>query len=170
MSGPLEATSLQEWADEQVDMAPHYRTLIRYAERCTTIIEWGVRGGVSTWAFLDGLPPEGRLVSVDIIPCVVPPRVSEDERWTFIIGDDVAPQVVMQLPETCDLLFIDTSHTYRQTVKELELAPRFEPHMIVMHDVNMDEVRQAVDEFCEREGWKIAGYEEPFGLATLLRR
>lgn len=163
----LEATSLAQWAHDQVDMAPHYQTLIRQAKECQTIIEWGVRGGVSTWAFLDGLPEDGHLYSVDIVDCVVPPRVSNDERWTFIVGDDLDPQVRAQLPETADLVFIDTSHTYEQTVAELGIVLDYQPARITMHDVNQPQVRQAVDEFCARTGWRMVAYEEPYGLTTL---
>ena len=94
----LEAVSLDAWAYEQVDMFPHYSTLTRYARECETIVEFGVRGGVSTWALLDGLPAGGYLYSVDIADCVVPPRVTSDPRWTFVIGDDLDPQVQVQLP------------------------------------------------------------------------
>lgn len=167
MSGPLEATTLHDWAVEQVDMAPHYYTLIEDAKSCKVIVEWGVRGGVSTWAFLAGLPANGRLYSVDILPCVVPPAVSEDPRWTFIVGDDLDPDVRKQLPEHADLVFIDTSHTYEQTAKELDLALDFEPDRIVMHDYVMEPVRQAADEFCLNNGWVLTDNELPFGLATL---
>src|SRR5688500_20262545 len=93
-------TDLRQFAFDQVDMAPHYQTLIRLARDCHTIIEWGVRGGVSTWAFLDGLPADGVLVSVDIVDCVVPRRVSEDPRWTFLVGDDLDPTIRAQLPRS----------------------------------------------------------------------
>jgi predicted O-methyltransferase YrrM len=165
--GALEATELDAWAYEQVDMHPHYQTLTRYARECQTIVEWGVRGGVSTWALLDGLPPDGVLFSVDIIDCVVPPRVSEDPRWYFIIGDDLSPIVRAQLPPLCDLVFIDTSHTYEQTVGELASALTFGTRRIVMHDYVMQPVLQAGTEFCEREGWRVVDNEMPYGLATL---
>ncbi len=167
MVGALEATDLGAFANEWVDMAPHYPTLIRYARECDVIIEWGVRGGVSTWALLEGLKDGGTLWSVDIDECVVPPRVSSDPRWRFLIGDDLDPLIQAQLPPVCDLVFIDTSHTYEQTAGELVYALTLQPRRIVMHDVNQAPVRQAVDEFIAREGWRMTGYEEPWGLATL---
>ncbi len=166
----LEAVDLQSWADAQVDMAPHYRTLTRYAQECDVIVEWGVRGGVSTWALLDGLKPKGSLYSVDILDCIVPPRVSQDPRWTFLIGDDLDPLIQKQLPPACDLVFIDTSHTYEQTVGELAYALTLQPRRIVMHDYVMPPVLQAGTEFCEREGWRVVDNEMPYGLATLERR
>ncbi len=99
MTGSLEATDLDAWAYENVDMHPHYRTLTRYAQECSVIVEWGVRGGVSTWALLDGLPADGVLYSVDVIDCIVPPRVSQDPRWVFLVGDDLEPTIQARLPD-----------------------------------------------------------------------
>jgi predicted O-methyltransferase YrrM len=169
MPGSLEATDLQSWADENVDMAPHYRTLTKYARECTVIVEWGVRGGVSTWALLDGLPEDGLLYSVDVIDCIVPPRVSSDPRWHFLVGDDLDPVIQARLPDSCDLVFIDTSHEYEQTVGELAYAADLHPARIVMHDYVMEPVLRAGTEFCAREGWTVVDNEMPFGLATLVK-
>lgn len=167
MTGPLDATDLAQWAYEQVDMAPHYPTLTRYARECTLIVEFGVRGGVSTWALLDGLYEGGHMWSVDIVDCVVPPRVSEDPAWTFIVGDDMDPEVQKQLPEKADLVFIDTSHEYEHTVKEIALALTLNPRRLVFHDYVMAPVAQAVDEFCASSGWMVVANELPYGLATV---
>lgn len=156
----LEATDLATFANDWVDCVPHYPTLTRLASEAQTIVEWGVRGGVSTWALLDGLPSDGRLYSVDIDACIVPPRVSGDPRWTFIVGDDLDPLVQAQLPTSADLIFIDTSHTYGQTVAELALALTIGPKRIALHDYELDAVRRAVNEFCSREGWHIAINEQ----------
>jgi len=163
----LDYTDLQQFAYDQVDMAPHIATLGRHASEAHAIVEWGVRGGVSTWAMLDAMPADGRLWSVDIIDCVVPPRVSGDPRWTFLVGDDLDPAIQSQLPDACDLVFIDTSHTYEQTAGELAYALTLHPGRIVMHDYVMPPVAQAADEFCAREGWRVVHNELPFGLATL---
>src|SRR6185503_778086 len=72
-----------------------------------------------------------------------------------------------QLPPACDLIFIDTSHTYEQTTAELGIVLEYQPRKVVMHDVNQPQVRQAVDEFLERTGWRMTGYEDGWGLATL---
>lgn len=156
MTGALAATNLHAYATEWVDCAPHYPTLIDLARSARTVIEFGVRGGVSTWALLDGLPEDGHLWSVDIDNCIVPPRVSTDPRWTFLVGDDLDPLVQEHLPASADLVFIDTSHTYGQTVAELAYALRFGPARIALHDYALDAVKRAVDEFCVREGWRIA--------------
>ena len=168
MTPARDATNLSQWAAANVDMAPHIATLTKLARASRTIVEFGVRGGVSTWAFLDGLPATGSLYSVDIVDCDVPPRVSADPRWTFIVGDDLDPAVQAQLPDRADLVFIDTSHEYKQSVAELAYAQTFLPDLIVMHDYVMEPVLRAGTEFCEREGWRVAANEMPYGLATLV--
>jgi len=164
----LNATDLRQWAADQVDMAPHIATLTKLARKCQTIVEFGVRGGVSTWALLDGLSETGRLYSVDIIDCDVPPRVSDDPRWTFIVGNDTDPAVQRQLPDRADLVFIDTSHEYEHTCVELAFAQTLIPARIVLHDYVMADVLRAGTEFCEREGWRVIANEMPYGLATLV--
>jgi cephalosporin hydroxylase len=155
MTGALAATNLHAFATEWVDCVPHYPTLTRLASEAKTVIEWGVRGGVSTWALLDGLPQDGHLWSVDIDNCVVPPRVSADPRCRFLVGDDLDTAIQAQLPVDADLVFIDTSHTYDQTVAELAYAAQL-TNRIALHDYALDDVKRAVDEFCVREGWHIA--------------
>ncbi len=159
MTGALAAIDLDAYANEWVDCAPHYRTLTRLAN-VGVVVELGVRGAVSTWALLDGLPADGHLYSVDIIDCTVPPRVSEDPRWTFLVGDDLDPVIQAQLPEHADLVFIDTSHTYDQTVAELAYVPALTPARIALHDYALDAVKRAVDEFCAREHWHITINEQ----------
>ena len=164
MTGALAATNLHSFATEWVDCVPHYPTLTRHARDAKVVVEFGVRGGVSTWALLDGLPADGVLVSVDIIDCVVPPRVSADPRWTFLVGDDLDPAIQAQLPDHADLVFIDTSHTYEQTAAELAFSSTLTPDRIILHDYALDAVRRAVDE-C---GWRVAEYEQSqWGLVVL---
>jgi len=159
VTGALAAVDLDAYANEWVDCVPHYRTLTRLAD-VPVVVELGVRGGVSTWALLDGLPADGRLYSVDIIDCTVPPRVSGDPRWAFLVGDDLDPEVQHRLPEHADLVFIDTSHTYEQTVAELAYTLTLTPARIALHDYALDAVRRAVSEFCDREGWHIEVNEQ----------
>lgn len=154
-------------------MAPHVGTLTRYAAEATSIVEFGVRGGVSTWALLDGLPGNGRLWSVDIDDCTVPDRVRDDSRWTFIVGDDRECEVLDRLPKSADLVFIDTSHEYEHTALELAYAFSLRPRRIVCHDAEWPGVARAMLEFCMGANWRIAAYDEAsdergsFSLATL---
>ncbi len=126
----------------------------------TTIIELGTRGGVSTIAWLYGLEHQGQLWSVDIDPA---PELPYD-HWTFIQGDDLDPKIVASLPDKADIVFIDTSHAYLQTWKELNIYRwRVRPGgKIVLHDTELHKpfglrnqppfpVKTAVAEFCADE-------------------
>lgn len=161
--------TLQQHAAEMVDMVPHIDTLTRYAERANTILELGVRTGVSTWALLDGLHEDGRLVSVDIVDVRghMPNRILADRRWTFLIGDDRT----LALPiDTADLVFIDTSHEYHHTVFELDLAARLRAEWILLHDYELDDVADAVAGFLRRGTYRLALIEpSQWGLAGLQR-
>lgn len=173
MGDPRLATDLVAWATDQRDMLPHLATLTYYAGEADAIVEFGTRGGVSTWALLDGLPKDGRMWSVDIADCVVPPRVSSDPRWTFIVGDDMTDEVHVQLPKEADLVFIDTSHEYLHTKGELEFARLLGPARIICHDVDWPGVAQAMAEFCIDNHWNVIAFNEAgddrgmFSLAVL---
>lgn len=161
--------SLIEYARHWADMVPHLATLTRFASECRTVVEFGVRGGVSTWALLDGLPRDGRLVAVDTDPDVrfmAPPWVLGDPRLTLVIGDDRK----VRLPKSADLVLIDTTHEREQTAAELRIAARLRPARIACHDWNAAGVREAVEAFCTAGKWRVAGVEEsPWGLAWLER-
>jgi predicted O-methyltransferase YrrM len=77
-----------------------------------------------------------------------------------------------RLPQPIDLLFIDTNHLYRYTVRELEKYSRLlrGGSWIVLHDyVSFPGVNQAVEEFVKTLSTKPRFY--PFlhqnGLALL---
>lgn len=127
------------------------------------IIELGVRSGNSTAAFLAALEMRGgHLHSVDIDPVTMP--WAGHEQWTFHHGDDML--LAADLPDAVDIVFIDTSHHYSQTVAELEMYWRkVKPGgVILMHDTELADpagapagdpafpVRTAIDQFCERHG------------------
>jgi hypothetical protein len=96
----------QELCSIPSDINEHLPLFSQVAQGCDTIIELGTRGGVSTVAWLHGLPPHGRLFSVDIHPG--PDLGFPDDRWEFIQGDDL--EVADRLP-VADVVFIDTTAT-----------------------------------------------------------
>jgi predicted O-methyltransferase YrrM len=153
------------------DMEPHLGHLMDLASRARVVVEFGIRGAVSSWAILDGLPPDGVLVGVDINPdCSVPERVRMDPRWTFVVGDSVK----VDLPRHADLVMIDSSHEYEQTVLELERAATLTPDVIALHDylyADTPAVKQAVDEFVASDAPYALEVVHPsqWGLAVLRR-
>jgi predicted O-methyltransferase YrrM len=126
-----------------------------------TVIELGVRGGISTAAWLWGLEQTGgHLYSVDIDPAPY-----EADNWTFIQGDDLI--IADQLPDEADVIFVDTSHTYEQTKAEIELyLPRTRKFML-FHDTDVAEfgVRRALDELCL--GWTERPGSNGLGVVTI---
>lgn len=151
------------------DMVPHLDTLIRLARGCEVIVELGVRTGVSSWAFLEGLPPYGSLVSVDQAwHPDIPAEIANDPRWTFIQGDDRTHGIQERLPHA-DLWLIDTTHEYHHTLEELALAARF-TRRILLHDFALPDVADAVRGFVDRTDWRIVRIEpSQWGLVEIVR-
>lgn len=162
------------------DIGEHLPTFVDLCRRLNAkkVIELGTRGGVSTIGWLYGLEEtDGHLWSVDIDP---PPPFKHD-RWTFIQGDDLDPETLAQLPRgTVDIVFIDTSHVYEQTVAELNVY-RWRVRRggrIVLHDTELRHpidapifppypVKRAVKEFCDEEKLIWTNHPNSFGLAVI---
>lgn len=140
------------------------------------VIELGTRRGASTVAFLHALEATGgRLTSIDLDP---PPALKHD-RWDFIQGDDLDPRVVSTLPPA-QVVFIDTTHHYEQTMAELHVYRYLvEPGgVIACHDTQLERpprspayptfpVRHAIEEFCNTEGFQWTEYPDCFGLGII---
>lgn len=104
-----------------------------------SVLELGVRSGNSTAAFLAAAEKNnGHVWSSDIFRPDVPDEWFESPYWTFVEGDDL--QVGDLLPAIVDVLFIDTSHAYRQTLAELNMyAKRVRAGgVIILHDTELE--------------------------------
>lgn len=154
-----------------------------------TVVELGVRSGNSTAALLAAVERTGgHLWSVDV--CLIPQtnyvlfaraagvtnRGDEGALWTFIIGNDL--EVAHRLPERIDVLFIDTSHTFAQTLAELRLyGPRAD--VVLLHDTMLERpdasppsdpsfpVRAAVDVYLDESGRSFTNFEHCYGLGVI---
>lgn len=112
------------------------------------VIELGVRTGRSTAALLAAVEQTGGQVwSCDVTGPKIDPLIAEHERWTIRIGDDIA--VADTAPEQCDVLFIDTSHDYGQTLAELDAyAPKVRAGgVILLHDTALQHPEADVSGF-----------------------
>ena len=135
----------------QQDIVEHlpflYETACRYEG--VRVIELGVRRGNSTSAFLAAAyERDGQVWSCDFKRPLVPQWWHDLDRWTFYQGDDRPKGARVVAPSGCDVLFIDTSHTYPHTKEELRAyGPRVCPGGVILcHDTDMGGVSRALDE------------------------
>jgi predicted O-methyltransferase YrrM len=136
------------------------------------VLELGVRGGASTSAFL-AAAEDGRverLWSVDINACGGIWAYGH-ENWTFVQGESSDCDLLdaVGLPTRLDLLFIDTSHTYEQTKRELEAwERRVKPGgLTLLHDAYEEGVRRAVAEYCDERGKRYSLRVGSFGMFVI---
>jgi predicted O-methyltransferase YrrM len=140
------------------------------------VVELGVRSGNSTAALLAAVEVTGgHLYSVDIGIPQWPPEFYQSKHSTLIIGDDL--EVVDQVPEAIDVLFIDTSHKYFQTLAELGLyGPRADT--ILLHDTELEHpdgappdppypVKAAIETWCAKTGRSWLNRENCWGLGVI---
>lgn len=162
------------------DIYEHLPVFVKTAQELDAqkVVELGSRGGVSTVAWLYAMEEtDGHLWSVDLGNG---PTALSHDRWTFIEGNDLDPKVVRQLPDDADIVFIDTIHTYEQTLAELNVyVHKVRPGgRILLHDSAVHAwigmrgqppfpVKTAVEEFCADEGLAATYRDNCFGLATI---
>lgn len=144
------------------------------------VVELGTRGGTSTIAWLYGLKwTGGRCWSVDIAEA---PKF-QFHHWSFVQGDDLDPEVVKQLPSDADIVFIDTTHAFEDTLAELNVYRHKvrSGGRIVLHDTELRRpyefvsrlpqplypVRVAVEQFCEEEDLKWTNHTNNNGLGVI---
>lgn len=165
--------------DEPSDIYEHLPTFVELCELVNAqhVIELGTRTGVSTVAFLYALEGKGKLTSVDLSER---PDIGDHEHWTFIQGDDLDSEVVGELDQA-DIVFIDTSHAYEQTYRELNLYRWFvKPGGVILcHDtmlmrpIDADPldppfpVRKAIERFCREQKYQWFNYEHCYGLGVI---
>lgn len=125
------------------DIFEHLPTLRAYAAKCESVLEMGVRGCVSSWAFALGLLENGKaqkkLLLNDIDVCDTTALEQAVCKTPLQIRTIWMNNLKVTLEEDVDLTFIDTWHVYGQLKRELALyAPRTRKY-ILMHDTTVDE-------------------------------
>jgi len=118
------------------DINEHLPTLKKYSEECDHITEMGVRGAVSTYAFMMGKPK--KLIGIDIESVErwggdlnILKKVAKENNieFEFILSDSVKIEI-----EETDLLFIDTEHNYLQLKTELIKHGNKAKKYLIFHD------------------------------------
>ena len=119
------------------DINEHVPTILKYGQECDHITEMGVRGILSTWAWL-ACAPKDKFISYDLYhPSHWGGNIKEVEdtakayniNFEFIQAD----VLTIDIDET-DLLFIDTWHHYDQLTAELKRHSHKARKYICFHD------------------------------------
>lgn len=114
----------------------HLPTLKSLSSECDSVVEMGIGRIVSTWALLAGRPK--KLTSYDInhprihgvsLDEITEASLEEKIEFNFIQADTANVEI-----EPCDLLFIDSLHTYEHLKKELELHAKKVRKYMAFHD------------------------------------
>lgn len=121
----------REHAAKPTDIHQHLPTLYSLVvdSKAKAVLELGVRAGESTVAFLEAVEATGgHLTSLDIDPCEAARAMIKgyglEARWTFVHEDDLVFGAAWDKSKPWDLIFVDSSHIYEHTKKEVAL---FEP-------------------------------------------
>lgn len=162
----------EEAVARKSDLQSHLHILRNYATQCDLIVELGFRHGLSATAFLATLPK--RLHSIDWNH---PPFGIDQEKLAQLLTlreftYQEADSRTVKIPE-CDLLFIDTWHTYDQLFLELMIHADQVRTYILIHDTLESQfpgMTCAVEDFVLDNPWKIeAEVFTPPGLIVLER-
>ncbi len=125
---PVEALYTEHLQSRRHSTAAHLPRLRQYAQDCDLAIEFGTRHGASASALLLGAR---RVISYDL-------AVSDHHaalhraagaRWTFCQQDSCRAPVT-----PCDLLFLDSRHTYAHTAAELDRHADVVTRWLIFHD------------------------------------
>ena len=126
------------------DIMEHLPTLYNYSKECDSVFETGVRGCVSSWAFLCGLlnGTQNRkcLFMNDINICHVEELVNVGKNFDIDIKYEWKNNLLLELEKNYDITFIDTWHVYGQLKRELEKFSKITNKYIIMHDTTVDEI------------------------------
>jgi hypothetical protein len=145
----------KELCEKKSDINLHLPTIRKYVTKGDVVIELGVRDCVSTWALLANKPRA--LASVDVVR---PPEknLKEVQLAAKKIGTDFRFELADSLNleiQGVDVLFIDTTHTYSQLIKELWAHARNVKKYIILHDIEIPEMKACVTDFLYNTDWKV---------------
>lgn len=141
------------------------------------VMEFGTRTGNSTAALLYALQVRqgGRLYSVDPEVPDVPDEWFHDPRWQYCrdYSYDCLITVGMAERNGIDVLFVDSSHTYDDTIRELETyMPFVKPGGVALfHDTmvmnDVCDVAKALTHYCAEHGLVWTEARHCYGLGRI---
>lgn len=109
-------------------ISAHLPRLKALATGCRVAVEFGVKAGASSTALLIGA---GSVISYDTVetPSARQLQALAGTRWDYRIQDSREAE-----PVACDLLFVDSLHTYAQVAAELDRHAASVHRYLVFHD------------------------------------
>lgn len=120
------------------DAAMRFDTYVELAKGAQNIVELGVYTGLSTSALLLAKPAKMLSVDVQSHTFTIVAEIEHNARlqgtdYKFLIAND------LEIPAfEHDLLFIDTTHEYQQTLNELDHWGKLCKGKIILHDACVD--------------------------------
>ena len=153
----------QDAVNTPSDVNEHVDVLREYASKSSSVAEFGVRGGVSTFGLIYGLSQSTAAtksyVGVDINYCDITKTMSQHAKeagidYTFIQHDSAT----VDIPQV-DTLYIDSWHIYGHLKRELNNNHKKVNKWIIMHDTTVDGVLgESI-----RNGWNTAQQSKETG-------
>jgi hypothetical protein len=126
------------------DINEHLETLYDYSTQCEKILECGVRGCISSWAFTYGVlnnnKPIKKITLNDIEVCNIDELINATNGLDINIDYQWKSDLDLEINENYDMVFIDTFHVYGQLKRELDKFSKVTNKYIIMHDTTVDEV------------------------------
>jgi len=138
--------SINRYGSGSSDIMEHIYTLYNYAKECDSVFETGVRGCISSWAFLYGLLDNNNgnkktFFMNDIEPCDINNLLKISKPFNIDIKYEWKNNLNLDIRENYDITFIDTWHVYGQLKRELEKFSKITNKYIIMHDTTVDEIK-----------------------------
>lgn len=161
------------------DINENVHELYELAKECKTVVEMGVRTGVSTRAFLN---TDVKLLSFDIMLDSNVQKLFDIAKQQGKSVEYIQADVLDIEIEEVDLLFIDTFHVYNQLKQELNLHGNKAQKYIAFHDTHTFGLKgedgkdnrgllSAVIEFVMMNPhWKFYKYKTNNNGLTILKR
>ena len=127
------------------DIMEHLHTLYKYSKECDSVFETGVRGCISSWAFLKGLLESQSqnkkiLFMNDINNCDINDLLVISKNFDIEVKYEWKNNLLLDFDRDYDITFIDTWHIYGQLKRELEKFSKITNKYIIMHDTTVDEI------------------------------
>jgi hypothetical protein len=137
-------TRFENLCSQKSDINEHLQIIYEHAKKCESIIELGVRGCVSSWAFIYGLLNNNsnikKILLNDLHSCDINELLYTTKDLDIEVKYEWKNDLDLVIKENVDLVFIDTWHVYGQLKRELNKFSVITNKYIIMHDTTIDEI------------------------------